>query len=140
MAWDIGAYEYQGSAGANVPLTGVSITATQGTPSVVTSANVTLTGSSLTASQGTITVDTGVASWAIANVDLDDSIFEGQTGVNIAITGTVAESGKKVFIAQGENWVEQTVTGETTSSITINVSYGGILNPGAATLYVRNPL
>ena len=82
----------------------------------------------------------GAAGWSIANIDLDDSIVESQTGVVIAITGTVAASGKKVWLNQGANWVEQTVTAEDSSSATITVTYGGVLSAGAATLYVRNPL
>ena len=83
---------------------------------------------------------TGGGGWSISNVDLDDSIFDGQTGVVVAITGTVAASGKKVWLSDGTNWVEQTVTGETTTTATITVTYGGVLSAGAATLYVRNPL
>ena len=99
-----------------------------------------LSGQLITASQGGITVDAGAAGWSIANVDLDDTITNGQTGVVVTITGTVAASGKKVWISDGTNWVEQTVTGETSTTITITVTYGGVLSAGAATLYVRNPL
>jgi len=81
--------------------------------------------------------DTG---FAVTDVDLDETITNGQTGVIISITGTVPASGKKVFIVQGANSVEQTVTAENASSATITVSYGGVLTGGAATLYVRKPL
>ena len=78
--------------------------------------------------------------WSIANIDLDDDVFDGQTGAIIAISGTVAASGKQVFIEQGGNTVEQTVTAEDASSVTITIGYGGLLTNGAATLLVNNPL
>lgn len=78
--------------------------------------------------------------WSVTDVDLDESISDGQTGVVVTITGTVSATGKKVWLAQGVNWVEQTVTGETASTATITVNYNGVLTAGAATLYVRNPL
>ena len=99
-----------------------------------------ITGQNIISASGSITVDTGVAAWSIANIDLDDTVEDEQTGVIIAITGTVEASGKKVFFEQGGNFVEQTVTAEDTSSATITVTYGGLLSAGAATLYVRNPL
>ena len=82
----------------------------------------------------------GAAAWYVADVDTDESIYDGQTGVIVAITGTVEATGKKVWISQGGNWVEQTVTAEDSSSATITVTYGGVLSAGAATLCVRNPL
>ena len=80
------------------------------------------------------------AGWSITDVDLDESVYDGQTGVVITLSGTVSATGKTVWIAQGANWVEQTVTAQDGSSITITVTYGGVLSAGAATLYVRNPL
>lgn len=77
--------------------------------------------------------------WFIASVDLDDSIADGQTSVVVAITGTVAATGKRVFLEQGGTRVEQTVTDEDANSATITVNFGS-LSSGAATLYVRNPL
>ena len=78
--------------------------------------------------------------WSITNVDLDDTIVDAQTGVVVAISGTVSATGKTVWLKQGANWVEQTVTAQDASSVTITVTYGGVLSAGAATLYVRNPL
>jgi hypothetical protein len=77
--------------------------------------------------------------WSVTDVDLDEDIFDGQTGVIIALSGTVSATGKKVFLEQGGTYVEQTVTGETDSTATITVDFGG-LSLGAATLCVRNPL
>lgn len=77
--------------------------------------------------------------WSISSVDLDNDIYHGQTGVAVAITGTVAVSGKKVFLEQGGTWVEQTVTAEDTTSATITVNFGS-LSAGSANLYLRNPL
>ena len=78
--------------------------------------------------------------WSITDVDLDESIQDGQTGVVVTISSPIAATGKKVWLEQGGTWVEQTVTAETTTTATITVTYGGVLSPGAATLYVRNPL
>lgn len=78
--------------------------------------------------------------FSVTDVDLDETITDGQTGVVVTITGTVSATGKKVFITQGANSVEQTVTAQDASSATITVSYGGVLTAGAATLSVRNPL
>lgn len=78
--------------------------------------------------------------WSIANIDLDNDVFDGQTGAVIAITGTVAASGKKVWFEQSGNWVEQTVTAEDTGTATITVDYGGVLVAGAATVHLWNPL
>jgi len=83
---------------------------------------------------------TGGGAWYISDVDTDESIFDGQTGVVITIAdGPISASGKKVFLAQGGTWVEQTVTAEDANSATITVNFGA-LSAGAATLYVRNPL
>jgi len=84
--------------------------------------------------------EAGGGSFAVTDVDLDETIADGQTGVVVTITGTVSATGKKVFITQGANSVEQTVTAQDASSATITVSYGGVLTAGAATLSVRNPL
>jgi hypothetical protein len=100
---------------------------------------VTCTVEALSCTENAATIDR-IPTWRVTDVDLDETITDGQTGVIITITGTVAATGKKVFITQGANSVEQTVTAETASSVTITVSYGGILSGGAATLYVRNPL
>ena len=104
-----------------------------------TDVNVVLSGQVITVGQGTLTVNNG-SGWSVVDIDLDDSVYDGQTGVVIHLSGTVAASGKKVFIGQGVNKVEQTVTAEDSSTVTITVSYGGVLSSGAATLYVRNPL
>jgi len=93
-----------------------------------------------TADIGAYKAQAGGGGWSISNVDLDDSIFDGQTGVVVTISSAIAASGKKVWLSDGTNWVEQTVTGETTTTATITVTYGGVLSAGAATLYVRNPL
>jgi hypothetical protein len=105
---------------------------------IPTGVSVVLTGQSITSAQGAITVSTG-SSWSVTDVDLDESIFDGQTGVIVTTVGTVAASGKRVWLEQGGNWQEQTHTGESAQTITITVVYG-ILTAGAATLYVRNPL
>lgn len=78
--------------------------------------------------------------FSVTDVDLDEDITSGQTGVIIQVAGKVAASGKRVFITQGANRVEQTVTAENAFSITITVTYGGLLTAGAATLSVLNPL
>lgn len=80
------------------------------------------------------------AGFSVTDVDTDETIVDAQTGVVVTITGTVSATGKKVFITQGSNSVEQTVTAQNASSATITVSYGGVLSAGAATLCVRNPL
>ena len=139
MAWEIGAYEYVSTGGVTVPLSGVQITSATGTPTVLLGQEVSLSGVQLTSATGIITVDTG-SGWTVTDVDTDESIFEGQTGVIITISGTVSASGKTVWIEQSGNWVEQTVTAQDANSITITVVYGGLLVPGAANLYVRNPL
>ena len=77
--------------------------------------------------------------WAITDVDTDEIISDGQTGVVCTVTGGAA-SGKRIFLAQGANWVEQEVTGETTTTVTITVSFGGLLSARAATLHGWNPL
>ena len=79
------------------------------------------------------------AEWTIVDVDTDEDIFDGQTGVIVTVTNGAA-SGKRIFLAQGANWVEQTVTGETTTTATITVTFGGVLSAGAATLHGWNPL
>lgn len=86
------------------------------------------------------TTAAGGGTFSIADVDLDESIYDGQTGVVVTITGTVAATGKKCWITQGANTVEQTVTGQTATTVTITVDYGGVLAPGAATLKIGNPL
>jgi len=78
--------------------------------------------------------------FSVTDVDLDETIVDGQTGVVVTITGAVSATGKKVYITQGANSVEQTVTAEDATSATITVSFGGVLTAGAATLSVRNPL
>jgi hypothetical protein len=128
------------AAGETVVLSGQEITGAQGSITVLGHAQTTLSGQEITAAQGSITVDTGDAAWSITNVDLDDSIADGQTGVIVAISGTVSATGKKVWLKQGTDWVEQDVTAQDSSSATITVDYGGVLSAGAATLYVRNPL
>ena len=80
-----------------------------------------------------------IPGFSIINIDLDDDVVDGQTGVIIALSGTVSATGKKVFIEQGGTTVEQTVTAEDLSSVTITVAFGS-MTAGAATLYVRNPL
>jgi hypothetical protein len=78
--------------------------------------------------------------WDITDVDGDESVYDTQTGVAVTLSGTVSASGKRVFIEQGSSSVEQSVTAEDASSATITVDYGGVLTPGAATLYVWNPV
>lgn len=114
MAWEIGAYEYIPSGP---------------TPSV-----------------GTITfagllpiVSAPSGAWTITDVDTDEIITDGQIGVVCTVTNGAA-SGKRIFLAQGATWVEQEVTGETPTTVTINVSFGGVLTAGAATLHGWNPL
>lgn len=162
MAWEIGAYEYvstgttvqlsgqdltvsQGSitvtgVTVTVTLTGQDLTVSQGSPTVTTGVVLPLSGQDLTTSQGTITVDTGTAGLIITDVDGDETIANGQTGVVATLSGPWAASGKRVWLDQSGNRVEQSVTGETTSSVTFNVTFGGVLVPGAATLYVANPM
>jgi len=77
--------------------------------------------------------------WSVTDVDLDESIFDGQTGVVVTVTGTVAATGKKVWLEQSGNWQEQTVTAEAAQTITVTISYGALI-AGAANLYVRNPI
>jgi hypothetical protein len=77
--------------------------------------------------------------WSVTDVDLDEDIFDGQTGVVVTMSSAISATGKKVFLEQGGTYVEQTVTGETTTTVTITVDFGG-LSLGAATLCVRNPL
>ena len=78
--------------------------------------------------------------WSITDVDTDESIENGQVGVVVTINGTVAASGKKVWLEQGGTFEEQTnITGETAQTITFTVNYGALV-AGAANLYVRNPL
>ena len=57
--------------------------------------------------------------WSVTDVDLDESIFDGQTGVVVTVTGTVAATGKKVWLEQSGNWQEQTVTAEAAQTITV---------------------
>jgi hypothetical protein len=125
---------------ATAVLSGQVITAAQEPLAVTTGVVVPFTGQAISVGQEPLTVDTGGTGWSITNIDLDNNVFDGQEGVIIAIAGTVAASGKKVWIKQGPDWVEQTVTAEDASSATITVDYGGVLNEGTATLYVRNPL
>jgi len=133
--------EAAASGGVTVVLSGQAATVGRGTITVSAAAAVDVTGQAVTAGQGISTVSAGAgAGFTVTDVDLDETITEGQTGVVITITGTVAATGKKVFIMQGANSVEQTVTAENTSSATITVTYGGLLTSGAATLSVRNPL
>lgn len=80
----------------------------------------------------------GGGTWSIIDVDGDETISDGQTGVVITIDRPVSGSGKKVFLTQGATSVEQTVTGETTTTVTITVVQGS-LSLGAATLEVWNP-
>ena len=89
---------------------------------------------------GGIVEETLESSWSVIDVDLDESIYDGQTGVVVTISGTVSDAGKTVWISQGANLVEQFVTSQTASTITITVDYDGVLTPGAASLCVRNPL
>jgi hypothetical protein len=87
-------------------------------------------------------LETSVAAgggWSVTDVDLDEDIFDGQTGVVVTMSSAISATGKKVFLEQGGTYVEQTVTGETTTTVTITVDFGG-LSLGAATLCVRNPL
>ena len=128
------------SGGETVVLAGQASTTQSGTITVITGALTALDGQQIAATQGGITVDTGAAGWSIANVDLDDSIYDGQTGVIVAISGTVSATGKSIWLNQGTDWVEQTVTAEDATSATITINYGGVLSAGAATLYVRDPL
>jgi len=114
--WDIGAYEYT--------VTGITITPD---------------GNSLIITGVLPSVSSGATGWTITDVDIDETIYEGQTGVIITISGTVAASGKRVFLEQGGTRVEQLVTDEDATTITITVNFGG-LAPGAATLYVWNPI
>lgn len=100
----------------------------------------TMSGTILDPISFTVVIGPAGAGFSVTDVDLDETVTDGQTGVVIALTGTVAATGKKVFITQGANSVEQTVTAENSSSATITVSYGGVLTAGAATLSVRNPL
>lgn len=78
--------------------------------------------------------------FALASVDTDNDIFHGQTGVVILpSSGSVfAGSGNIVTITDGSITVTQTVTAESTSSITITVDLTG-LTPGAGTLCVLRP-
>ena len=76
----------------------------------------------------------------VTDVDGDESVFDGQTGVVVSLAGEgISATGKRVFIHDGATWVEQTVTGEDASSVTITVSFGG-LSEGAATLCVWDPV
>ncbi len=79
--------------------------------------------------------------FTILSVDGDNAVYHGQTGVIILPdTGvTFGASGNLVAIAQGSLWVWQTVTAESTSSITITVALTGFTLPGSATLYVHKP-
>jgi hypothetical protein len=79
------------------------------------------------------------AAWQVSDVDGDESIEDGQTGVVVTCTGTVAATGKRVWLEQGGNWQEQIHTGESSQTITVTIDYG-ILTSGAANLFVRNPL
>lgn len=85
-------------------------------------------------------VTAGSPAWTVTDVDLDETIADGQAGVIVTITGTVSATSKTVWLNQGVDWVEQTVTAQDATTITITVTYGGLLSTGAATLYVRNPL
>jgi hypothetical protein len=84
--------------------------------------------------EGTVAVG-----WSVSDVDTDESISDGQTSVVVTLTGTVAASGKLVWIEQGGTWVQQTVTAEAAQTVTFTCGYGA-LTAGAANLYVRNPI
>ena len=98
----------------------------------------------ITAGVGSLTL-TGYApvtinGFIITDVDTDESVFDGQTGVVVSLAGEgISASGKRCFIVQGGNWVEQEVTLEDASSVTITVSFGGH-STGAAELYVWDPV
>ena len=109
------------------------LTATGLTPTADATASISVTvdTGTLTATGLTPTADTTAAGWSITDVDTDEIIQDGQIGVICTVTNGAA-SGKRIFLAQGANWVEQEVTGETTTTVTINVDFGGVLSAGAA--------
>lgn len=76
----------------------------------------------------------------VIDVDTDETVYDGQTGVIVTVTGEVAASGKRVFIEQGGNFVEQPVTAEDASTATITVDFASVLVIGAATLHVWSPI
>ena len=81
------------------------------------------------------------ATLAIGSVDSDNSIYHGQTGIVILPdTGaTFAASGNRVTIDQGSLRRNQTITAESTSSITITADLTGFTLPGTAALQVHKP-
>ena len=63
-------------------------------------------------------------SFTITSVDLDDDIYEGQTGVIAYLDGSPPATGKKVLLRRGGVSVEQTVTAEDATTVTFTVSLG----------------
>lgn len=78
-------------------------------------------------------------SFTITSVDLDDDIYEGQTGVIAYLDGSPPATGKKVLLRRGGVSVEQTVTAEDATTVTFTVSLGGVLSPGGCTVQVYAP-
>jgi Concanavalin A-like lectin/glucanases superfamily len=105
-------------------------------------------GKSLTCATGAFTL-TGIAAtltytvgFYIGSVDADDAIVQGQTGVIILPKNGEplwAASGNRVTIDQGSIRRNQTVTAESTTSITITVDLSGFTLPGSAFLMVHRP-
>ena len=54
---------------------------------------------------GVLFEETLESSWSVIDVDLDESIYDGQTGVVVTISGTVSDAGKRYGLARVPIWL-----------------------------------
>src|SRR5574343_696925 len=82
----------------------------------------------------------GSGAFALLSLDGDNAVQHGQSAVILPAAGqSFAASGNKARIRQGGTLVDQTITAEGASSITITVDLTGMTVPGSATLEVGKP-